>query len=95
MQADLIHSCLHRVMAVLPEPEEGDSPQEVSVAPTVGGGPPGGISDPCGGRWGTAPRSYQRPPRWPCPGVGAHSRTGSFSCSSSCTWTPCRSSRTC
>ena len=35
MQADLIHSCLHRVMAVLPEPEEGDSPQEVSAAPMV------------------------------------------------------------
>ncbi|XP_061294016.1 maestro heat-like repeat-containing protein family member 1 isoform X3 [Bos javanicus] len=39
VQADLIHSCLHRVMAVLPEPEEGDSPQEVSAAPTVGGDP--------------------------------------------------------
>ena len=49
MQADLIHSCLHRVMAVLPEPKEGDSPQEVSVAPTVGGG---------------TPRRYQRPLWW-------------------------------
>ncbi|XP_060275917.1 maestro heat-like repeat-containing protein family member 1 isoform X2 [Ovis aries] len=35
VQADLIHSCLHSVMAVLPEPEEGDSLQELSVAPTV------------------------------------------------------------
>ncbi|XP_043735507.1 maestro heat-like repeat-containing protein family member 1 isoform X5 [Cervus elaphus] len=28
VQADLIHSCLHSVMAMLPEPEEGDSHQE-------------------------------------------------------------------
>ena len=66
MQAALIHSCLHSVMAMLPEPEEGDSHQEVSAAL-----------------------------RWPCPRVGGHSRTGSFSCSSPCTWTPCRPSRTC
>ncbi|XP_070238671.1 maestro heat-like repeat-containing protein family member 1 isoform X4 [Bos mutus] len=35
VQADLIHSCLHRVMAVLPEPEEGDSPQESLYLDTV------------------------------------------------------------
>nr|XP_025121402.1 maestro heat-like repeat-containing protein family member 1 isoform X6 [Bubalus bubalis] len=35
VQADLIHSCLHRVMAVLPEPEEGDSPQELLYLDTV------------------------------------------------------------
>lgn len=30
VQADMINSCLHSVMAVLPEPEGEDGPQEVS-----------------------------------------------------------------
>lgn len=30
LQSDMIHSCLHSVMAVLPEPEGEDGPQEVS-----------------------------------------------------------------
>lgn len=30
VQSDMIHSCLHSVMAVLPEPEGEDGPQEVS-----------------------------------------------------------------
>ena len=70
MQADLIHSCLHRVMAVLPEPEEGDSPQEVSVAPTVGGDPQEVSATPVVGGGGQPPGAISGPHGGPVQGWG-------------------------
>lgn len=63
-RTDMIHSCLHSVMAVLPEPEGEDGSQEVSLRvpgrrPCLLGGQRKGCCGPWAHQWGRHLISFQ------------------------------------
>uniref|UniRef100_A0A8C0L568 Maestro heat like repeat family member 1 n=1 Tax=Canis lupus dingo TaxID=286419 RepID=A0A8C0L568_CANLU len=62
VQADLIHSCLHSVLPVLPEPEGEDDHQEVWRAPAETAGRPRGRQAHCLhlSPWIKSPRGHER-----------------------------------